>query len=113
MSSRYKIQISVILGLLVLLIVLILISLGSNKSNSAPAPSSQNLAVTSEAPPLYTVGEYEGKVAVFLYGKSEPQQVLEEVRVKNLPEYDQQLLQEGIPIYSEEELASLIEDFDS
>ena len=73
----------------------------------------EQLSDTSTTTPLYTVGAYNGRVAVFLYGEAQPNQVLEEVFLRSLPAGDQQRLQEGIPVYNEEELWPLLEDLES
>ena len=81
---------------------------GARTASAAdPAPSS------SQALPLYTVGAYNNRVAVFLYGESEPSQVLDEVFLRSLPAGDQERLREGIPVYEEQELWSLLEDLES
>lgn len=61
---------------------------------------------------LYTVQEYEGKVAVTRAGEAQPYQVYD-TYISSLPEIDQQQLRQGIPIYSEEELRRAIEDYTS
>lgn len=77
------------------------------------APDVPPASGSSQALPLYTVGAYNGRVAVFLYGEAQPTQVLEEVFLRSLPVGDRQRLQEGIPVYSEEELWPLLEDLES
>ena len=52
----------------------------------------------------------EGKV---LNGRKVGIKATLEVHLKSLPQYDQKLLNTGIKIYSEKELKSLIEDYDS
>ena len=39
--------------------------------------------------------------------------VLEEVFIRSLPASDQELLRQGIPVYTEEELWTLLEDLES
>jgi len=55
--------------------------------------------------------EYEGKIGIFSEdGKLEK---TIDVYVKTLPETDRRLLKEGIILFSEDELRSLIEDYSS
>lgn len=72
-------------------------------------PSSSSAPPESEKP-MYLVGEFEGSVAFFRFGEKEPQQVLE-TPLSMLPEQDRRLLREGIPVMTEEELASVLEDY--
>lgn len=62
-----------------------------------------------EAPTLYTLKEYDGKLAVFSEGE-EPLSILDS-DIKHFPEKDQTALEEGIGNLTEAELFSLIEDF--
>lgn len=69
------------------------------------APSSQALA-------LYTIGQYEGQVAVFLAGQTRPDQVFD-VYIASLPGEEQERLRQGIPVYDDRELQRLLEDYTS
>ena len=62
--------------------------------------------------PVYQLGEFRGRVAVFKYREKIPIEVLE-VRLDSLPEYDQNELRKGVYVYSDAELQSRIEDYDS
>ena len=61
---------------------------------------------------LYTIGQYEGQVAVFLAGLSRPDQVFD-VYVASLPAEEQERLHQGIPVYDDKELQRLLEDYTS
>ena len=63
-------------------------------------------------PYAYLLREYQGRIAVYTAGQEEPDMVLN-VMVKHLPEYDRRQLEEGITVASYSELESLIEDFSS
>lgn len=65
-----------------------------------------------EAAPMYEMGIWEGKVAVFLPGTDIPMRITE-MPVTSLPGVDQQALNERIPVYNGQELASFLEDYDS
>jgi len=61
---------------------------------------------------LYIIREYDGYVAVFARGESSPEMVLERM-VHHLPAYDRIQLQEGVPVFTQEELQERIEDYTS
>lgn len=67
------------------------------------------------APPgsLYVLREAEGNVAV--YGAGDPTRPLAitEIELKSLREGDRALIAGGLPVYSREELAQLLEDLGS
>jgi len=58
----------------------------------------------------FTLGEWEGRLAVYTGGELKPSQVLD-IPLAALPEPDRQLLRDGIPLRNEEELRRAIEDF--
>lgn len=61
---------------------------------------------------IYTVKEFEGKIAVFKSGNNTPERILDSPYIRDLPEYDRDLLRVGIPAYSEAELNLILEDYD-
>lgn len=78
------------------------------------ATSSKRITADSEISTVgykYTVSEYNGKVAVFVYGEQTPETILD-CRIDSLPESDVQNLRKGIHIINDTELQSLIEAFD-
>ena len=62
--------------------------------------------------PPFTVGSWQGHVAVFESEHEAPVMVLE-TSVASLPEADQIALAEGIAVYDQQMLASLLEDYGS
>ena len=60
---------------------------------------------------LYTVKEYEGKVAVFDYGAASPAEILD-CPLSSVPEEEAEKLKAGIDVATETELQQLIEAFD-
>ncbi len=66
-------------------------------------------AVTEPAPPLYTVREYNGKIAVFRLGRDDPYMTVD-YEPMLLSEYDRTLLSEGIGFYTEKELKIYLQD---
>ncbi len=59
----------------------------------------------------YTICEYNGKVAVFVYGEKLPETILD-CRVESLPDSDAESIRKGIHVNSDAELQYLIEAFD-
>lgn len=62
--------------------------------------------------PPYRLGIWQGRVAVFEGENTQPASVLD-TPVTSLPDPDRQSLEAGIPVYSREELAGLLEDYGS
>lgn len=58
----------------------------------------------------YILGEWEGRLAVYRTGESEPDSVLD-VYLGLLPPADAQALREGIPVEDQTELNRRLEDF--
>ena len=81
----------------------------------APAPDTSN-AISSQQQsdqPLYLVrAQKNGVLAVYPYG-SDTAAIVTNIRLSSLREYDQALMQHGFPLYSEQDLTSFLEDFDS
>ena len=61
--------------------------------------------------PKYIMKTYGDIIGVYLYGENQPIKLLN-VTVKSLPKNDVSALDDGILIYSDEQLLSLTEDFD-
>ena len=62
--------------------------------------------------PMYTIRVYNNMLAVCRGTSTTPWQVTN-IHISSLREYDQQLMKQGFPLYSEEDLASFLEDFGS
>lgn len=60
--------------------------------------------------PAYTIGEWEGQVAVFEGDQSFPRQVFD-VYVETLPAELQQQVRQGVPADSDAQLSVLLEDY--
>lgn len=58
----------------------------------------------------YLLKERDGRVAVFHAGESEPEMVLD-VFVKYLPDFDRAQMKDGIPVKDYNELVARIEDY--
>ncbi len=85
----------------------------STNNESAEENASPVTKYTESRAALYIMRTIDGEIGVFKPDAEEPLYTLEDVHVKSLPQYDQSLLKTGIKIYSEKELQSLIEDYDS
>ena len=81
----------------------------SDRLQIAEVSSSQE---ESAAEYLYLVKQYNGNIGIFNFGENAPFKVIE-TDVSLLPSFDRIALEDGIEIYSEEELDAIIEDFDS
>lgn len=81
---------------------------------SAPAvTASESLTAQEQEPqPLYFVRVMDGVLAIYPYGSDTASEVTD-IRLSSLREYDQRLMERGFPLYSEEDLASFLEDFGS
>lgn len=62
--------------------------------------------------PRYLLKGYEGKLAVFIIGKEEPELVLDRY-LHHLPDVDRLKLEEGIEVVEYADLLRLIEDYTS
>ena len=81
----------------------------------APTPDTSS-AISSQQQsdqPLYLVrAQKNGVLAVYPYG-SDTAAIVTDIRLSSRREYDQALMQHGFPLYSEQDLTSFLEDFDS
>ena len=80
----------------------------------APAPNQDPPLSDAEETPsaMYLLGVWQGNVAVLEPKERLPMRVTE-TPVSSLPRPDQQALEQGIPVYTAEELAALLEDYGS
>ena len=63
-----------------------------------------------QATPAYTIGEWQGQVAVFEGDQDFPRQVFD-VYVSTLPEELQQQVRQGVPAADDAQLSVLLEDY--
>lgn len=99
-----------ILSLLVLIVAVKSIDNASVEKTRVVSPlesSTEDLSV------IYVLKEYDDSLGVFKPNYETPERIIDTVIVSTLNEYDQLLLKNGIEVHSEEELQSLIEDYDS
>lgn len=81
-------------------------------ASSVATENEQAEKETKETQIIYTLKEYQGRLAVYKYGQSTPYEIFE-IQVSSLPEEDAQSLKKGIQITNEKELKKLISDFTS
>ena len=92
----------------------IIILLSANSAAKMPAKNtSESSSQNEKREVLYVMRTYNEEIGVFKPLSDTPLYTLQDVHVKSLPSYDQSLLNSGIKIYSEKELQSRIEDYDS
>ena len=72
----------------------------------------QQTQQTQQSEPLYYVRVHQGCLAVYRGTEADPFAVTD-IRLSSLREYDQQLMQQGFPLYSEQELTTFLEDYGS
>jgi len=75
-----------------------------------PVPSEIEAPSVATTDPLYTVGVFEGRLAVFA-GQSNTPQTVYDVFVSSLPSAEQEALHRGIPVQTETALQRLLEDY--
>ena len=77
-----------------------------------PPPVQESSAPSAPQPetPGYLLREHEGKLGVFVGDSTEPEMIFD-VYIRYLPEYDRQQLTEGIYIDDYARLVALIEDY--
>lgn len=61
---------------------------------------------------LYTITDYNGKIALFKRGYSMPVEIFD-VNTNSLPQSDRELIIMGVTAYSDEEAQRLVEDYTS
>lgn len=61
---------------------------------------------------LYTITDYNGKIASFKRGYSMPVEIFD-VNTNSLPQSDRELILVGVTAYSDEEAQKLVEDYTS
>ncbi len=81
-------------------------SINTNITTSVNPPQSTTIR------PLYIIGAWEDKLAIFIPPDTSPNQVFD-VFLPSLPEEEQQRLYDGIEVFDEQSLASLLEDYTS
>lgn len=84
------------------------------KREASAAEPAANVAVgePQSKKPRYRLASYQGKLAVFIIGKNQPELVFDRY-LHYLPDVDREKLEEGIEVADYSELMRLIEDYTS
>lgn len=89
-------------------------NLNNSRSQSPAGKTLSDVPVSSdsedEATGEYMLRAYNGRLAVFMKGESEPQMIFD-IPIKTLPEYDRRELEAGISVRDYQSLVALIEDY--
>ena len=83
---------------------------GFSEGQIAPTPPAARDTAEEEQPYAYILREYEGRIAVFVPDAPEPQ-IIFDVLVKFLPDYDRIQMKQGIPVADYNTLSAIIEDY--
>ena len=82
--------------------------------SASPAPTPQNEPILSPVSDarvrLYTLGLYQGRLALYLPSRTVPETVYD-TYAASLPEEEQIALQQGIAVYSQQQLQILLENY--
>ena len=120
MKEKYRLMIlSASVAAAALCIGAALISPRPSAKAERPQPVQQAPDVQEDSAPFtggsakYTVTVYEGRLAVYLTASAQAPQYVTDVEVSTLPAADREALQKGIPIYTEAQLTSILEDYSS
>lgn len=85
----------------------------SGEAALAASEKSPKITVAQQTEkPKYLLSSYQGKLAVFMIGKKEPEMVFDRY-LHYLPDVDREKLENGIEVAEYSELLQLIEDYTS
>lgn len=98
--------VAVTAALLATVFVAAAFSLGSKDDKAVVSTESTTVV------PLYTLGEYNGKLALFKRGYSMPVEIYD-VYLSSLPDAERSKIKNGITAQSDEEILKIIEDYTS
>lgn len=105
---------------LALVIMMTVVVLLLPRAEESVVPLNEALSDVEKEPPAsqptaefaYILKEHNGRIGVFAAGSDKPELILD-VMVRHLPEYDQEQLKTGVPAKTYSELVNLIEDYNS
>lgn len=81
-------------------------------SSSSAAPATTAVSIPTTVSATYTLGVWEGRLALFLSGSDAPDEVYD-VFIASLPEEEQAKLAQGIPVPDQPTLERMLEDYTS
>ena len=115
MTYRPLITVASLAGAVLLAVTLVLLSPAERAMGTQDTSSSTSSEESSSSSPLdeptYLLKEYEGRLAVFRQDAPDDPDLVLDVFIHSLPEFDQQQLRDGIPVRDEKELTARIEDY--
>ena len=82
----------------------------STEQTNSIKPAAVSSSQIQKQPVRYIMRNHGGRLAVFEAQEDSPRLVFD-VYINTLPEYDQELLQEGVSVEGEDALTKLIEDY--
>ncbi len=88
------------------------LSVSAIKTHTPPKTPSTPATDTSSKSEHYVVKGINGKIGVFFENDTTPLYVLDGPYIRDLPEYDQKLLEQGIVADDNTELLKILEDYD-
>lgn len=110
-TTKNILKIVSLIGIILLLAVVLILNIFINSSRNSQFPADEYTS-SEEGETVYKISEYDGKLAVFILGDSEPIKVYN-LFLNSLPEKDAEMLRDGILVYSKPDLQQLIEDYTS
>ncbi len=102
-----KKHIETVLFALIFIVSAFMLIIGCNSTEKIKKTDSTETTVGF----LYTVKEFNGKVALFEYGENLPFQILESP-ISNLPQSEADKIRSGINVSTEKQLQNIIEAYD-
>ena len=100
-----------LLSIILLLGVVLILNVIINSRKNSQFPEDEYTS-SEETESVYKLSVYNGKLAVFILGDSEPIKIYD-LFLTSLPTKDAEVLRDGILVYSKPDLQQLIEDFTS
>ncbi len=109
MTEKIKFIIIATVAIILFIAIVITLALVFQPKEYISAPKYKVAAPQQE----YCIKSYNGKIAVFIGSNTEPEKVLDSPYIRDLPEYDQNLLENGITTTDPSEVLSILEDYDN
>ena len=109
MRISRKIIISLFVASVIYSVFVMTVDTVYNRKSQNPEPKYE-ISTESE---IYRVKAHENRIAVFIDGENSPLYTLDTPLLTDLPEYDRELLQNGLTAKSKTELLKILEDYDN
>ena len=92
--------------------MIVAISLITTTYALKPSQSQSESKEKSPEAPLYTISEFNGRLAVFNYNSDIPIEIYD-IKINTLPILDYEKIKTGVNVYTKESLYILIEEYTS